>query len=464
MKQLLLFLSLFGFYSIQYAQNPQITNHSFENWTDQIIKSLQDFRDSGDENYGIIEQSTDAVHGQYSVKLQTTESYGELAAGYFVNFDPDNFTGGVAYSQHVDSICGYYKAHLIAQDSALFLAILKNNGNPVGGGLYKFAADRNTNNWTRFCYPTNMPAGVVSDTLMFGAASSNAIDEIGMENGSWIQFDSISLKSGNQLLPTMPNYSFENWDVRTISYPDDFDSSLKWDINSTPLPVEKVTDATDGNYAVKLNTVVKQQQDTIVGAITNGIIDDWPFSGGLALSQIPDAISWDYKVHYAGHIDFDPNVQFIFKLNGQEIGYFGRTYQSDVNVYQHENLPINLTNVPDTLQFNAFSGNFPGNWLIVDNIVIDYPAGITDNLNIQQMIAYPVPAKDRIHLRITAKQPEPVQISLFDINGREVWKNTYDLQEGKNLIDINISQLPPGTYLYRLKAKTGIVNKKFVKL
>ena len=464
MKQLLLLLSLFGFYSIQYAQNPQITNHSFENWTDLSLKSLQDFRDSGDENYGIIEQSTDAVHGQYSVKLQTTELYGELAAGYFVNFDPDHFTGGVAYSQHVDSICGYYKAHLIAQDSALFLAILKNNGNPVGGGLFKFAADRNTNNWTRFCYPTHMPTGVVSDTLMFGAASSNAIDEIGMENGSWIQFDSISLKSGNQLLPPMPNYSFENWDVRTVSYPDDFDSSLKWDINSTPLSVEKVTDATDGNYAVKLNTVVNQEQDTIVGAITNGIIDDWPFSGGLALSQIPDAISWDYKVHYAGHIDFDPNVQFIFKLNGQEIGYFGRTYQSDVNVYQHENMPINLTNVPDTLQFNAFSGNFPGNWLIIDNIIIDYPAGITDNLDIQQMLAYPVPTKDIIHLKITAKQPEQVQISLFDINGREVWTNKYDLQEGKNLIGINISQLPPGTYLYRLKAESGMVNKKFVKL
>ncbi len=464
MKQLLLFLSLFGFYSIQYAQNPQITNHSFENWTDQVIKSLQDYRDSGDENYGIIEQSNDAVHGQYSVKLQTTQMYGDLAAGYFVNFDPDHFTGGVPYSQHVDSICGYYKAHLIAQDSALFLAILKYNGTVVGGRLYKFGANRNANNWTRFCYPTNMPAGVVSDTLMIGAASSNAIDEIGMENGSWIQFDSISLKSGNQLLPAIPNYSFENWDERTISYPDHFDSSLKWDIDTNPLSVEKVSDATDGNFAVKLNTVVNQQQDTIVGAITNGIIDNWPFSGGLALSQIPDAISWDYKVHYAGHADFDPDVQFIFKLNGQEIGNFGRTYQNDVSVYQHEIMPINLTNVPDTLQFNAFSGNFPGNWLIIDNIVIDYPAGITDNLNMQQMIAYPVPAKDHMHLKITAKQPEQVQISLFDINGREVWKNTYDLQKGKNLIDINISKLPSGTYFYRFKAKTGMVNKKFVKL
>ncbi len=31
--------------------------------------SLHDYHDAGDENFGIIEQLTDAVYGQYSVKL-----------------------------------------------------------------------------------------------------------------------------------------------------------------------------------------------------------------------------------------------------------------------------------------------------------------------------------------------------------------------------------------------------------
>ncbi len=96
MKPLLFLSILFGFYSTLYAQNPQITNHSFENWTDQTFKSLQDYRDSGDENYGIIEQSSDAVHGQYSVKLETRQGDFELETGFFINFDGDSFSGGIA--------------------------------------------------------------------------------------------------------------------------------------------------------------------------------------------------------------------------------------------------------------------------------------------------------------------------------------------------------------------------------
>ncbi len=464
MKKIILFIIMIGPWAL-FSQMPQISNNSFENWTNQIFKSLTDYRDSGDENYGDINQSTDAVDGQYSVKISSTlDENDEVAVGYFVNFDPDHFTGGIPYSQHVDSICGYYKAHLVAQDSALFLAIFKNNSSPIGGNIYKFAANQNTNNWTRFCYSTQMPAGMVSDTLMFGAASSNAIEEVGMENGSWIQFDSISLKSGNQLLPPIPNYSFENWDERTISFPDDFDSSLKWDIQTNPLTIEKISNATSGNYAIKLNTVVTQDQDTIVGAITNGIIDDWPFSGGLAINQIPNEISWDYKVHYAGHADFDPNVQFIFKLNGQEIGNFGRTYQNEVSVYQHESIPINLGTVPDTLQFNAFSGNFPGNSLSMDNIIMYYPAGITDNLNIQEMIAYPVPAKNSLNFKIKAIKKESISVEIIDLNGRLLIEKTFVLNQGANQIHLKTNTLPKGAYLYRIKDHSGMITKEFIKI
>jgi len=464
MKKIILFIIMIGPLTLL-SQTPQISNNSFENWTDQIFKSLDDYQDSGDENYGEITQSTDAIDGQYSVKISSIlDNNNDVAVGYFINFDPDHFTGGMPYNQHVDSICGYYKAHLVAQDSALLVALFKFNSSRIGGNIYKFAADRNTNDWTRFCYPTNMPPTAVSDTLMFGAASSNAISETGMEVGSWIQFDSISLKSGNQLLPPISNYSFENWNEKTVSFPDDFDSSLRWSITSNPLSVQKSTDATSGNYAVKLNTVVNQEQDTIVGALTNGTIGHWPFEGGMPLNRIPSEVSYDYKVHYAGHVDFDPNLQFIFKLNGQEIGNFGRTYQSEVSVYQHESIPINIGTVPDTLQFNAFSGNFPGNNLWIDNIVLYYPAGITDNLNIQEMVAFPVPAKNRLNFKIEAVKKEPIAIEIIDINGRILFKKTFVLNQGGNQIYLKTNTLPKGTYLYRIKDGSGIITKQFIKI
>ena len=457
---------LIGFAGILNAQNPQIVNNSFENWTDKVFKSLHDYRDSGDENYGKIIQSTDAVHGQYSVKLQTRERYGELETGFFVNFDGDNFSGGVPYSQHVDSVCGYYKAHLIAQDSALLVALFKNSGVVVGGNIYKFAADRNTNTWTRFCYPTNMPTIIAADTLMFGAASSNAISGVGMENGSWIQLDSITLKSGDQALPPITDFSFENWDSRTISFPNDFDTSLSFDITSNPLPVEKVTDATDGNYAVKLNTVYSQQhQDIIEGGITNGVMDDWPFSGGLFIGQsaVPDQVSWDYKVQLAGFNNYDPSISMIFRYNGADVGTFGRSYSNNVTAYQHEVVSVNLTVQPDTLQFVAFSGDYPGNSLWVDNVELHYPAGITENLNIHQLVAFPVPSNDWINLDITAIKPEKINIELYDLNGKSVWQQEYNLQAGDNEIQINTAYLPPGNYQFRLEGASGTLSKKFIK-
>ncbi len=461
-----IFLSLLGLYSVLFAQNPQIANNSFENWTDHTFKSLHDYRDSGDENYGIIEQLTDAVHGQYSVKLETRLRYGELETGFIINFDGDSFSGGVPYSQHVDSVCGYYKAHLIAQDSALLVALFKKNGGIIGGNIYRFGAGSNTNTWTRFCYPTNMPSVVVSDTLMFGAASSN-VETGGMENGSWIQLDSITLKSGNQILPPITDFSFENWDSRTVSFPDDFDSSLSYEIASNPLPVEKVTDATDGNYAVKLNTVFSQQyQDVIEGAVTNGVMNDWPFSGGLFIgqSQIPDQVSWDYKVQVAGFNNYDPSISVIFRNNGVSVSTFGRSYSNTVNMYQHEVVSINLNVPADTLQFVAFSGDFLGNSLWVDNVELHYPAGVTENLNIHQLVAYPVPAKDRINLDITAIKPEKITIELYDMNGKMVWQNKYHLQAGNNKVSINTTQLPPGTYHFRMEGERSLLTRKFLKL
>ncbi len=461
------FLLIWLFWGNLYSQTPQISNNSFENWTTVVLKSLQDYFDSGDEgnDNNNIQQLTDAVSGQYSVKIESSiDNERDINPGYFINFDPDHdFSGGVPYAEHVDSICGYYKAHLIAQDTALLVAIFKNSGNLIGGGVYKFDAGKNTTNWTRFCYPTQMPQGVVPDSLMFGAASSNAIEEVGMEAGSWIQFDSIFFKSANQLTTPPPNHSFENWDERSIDFPDDFDTTLKWDTNTSPLSVEKTTDATDGNYAIKLNTVISQYQDTIIGAFTNGIIGDWPFSGGIAIGETPVEVSWDYKVHVAGFRDFDPRIAIVFKQNGQEIANIGQSYTQSVNTYQYTTLPINLNTTPDTLQVVAFSGGYPGNSLWVDNIVLTYTSGITENLNIKRSVAFPVPAQNYLNFKIEALKPENITIQIIDLNGRVIRKQSFELINGSNQIQMPIKNISKGQYLYRIQTQSGAITHAFIK-
>ena len=447
-----------------FAQNPQIPNNSFENWTPVTFKSLQDYFDAADEGATNTQQMQDAVSGQYSVKLETSLSPdNELHFGFFINFDPDTFSGGVPYTAHVDSICGYYKAHLVAQDTAILITMFKNAGTPIGGNVYNFAADKNTNSWTRFCYPTQMPTAVVPDTLMLGAASSNAINEIGMEAGSWIQYDSIFFKSGQQLAPPPPNHSFENWDERIIEFPDGYDSSLRWDITTTPLPIEKVADATSGNYAIKLNTVINQFQDTITGGVTNAVFGDWPFSGGMEVTQVPNEVSWDLKVEIVGHAGWDPNIYFDFKQAGNIIHSVGNTYSQSTNNYVHESYTLNLSSTPDTLQFIAFSGNQPGNNLWIDNIVLYYPAGITENLNIKEAVAYPNPARDVLNFKIEAIKPEDIDIQILDIIGKEIFRKKFQLHQGENHIQIPTIALASGNYLVRFNTEYGNFSRKFIK-
>ncbi len=449
-----------------YAQNPQIPNHSFENWMTAQLKSLHEYFDSNDEdlNDNNIQQMTDAYSGHYAVKLESSlDADNEVQVGYFINFDPDHFVGGSPYTEHVDSICGYYKAHVVDQDSALLVTIFKNNGNMIGGGVYKFGADKNTNNWTRFCYPTHMPTGIIPDTLMLGAASSNAIEEVNMEPGSWIQLDSLFFKAGNQLTTLPPNHSFELWDSREINSPDSFETSLQWDITTNPLSIEKVSDATDGNYAIKLNTVINQEQDTIIGVLSNGHIGSWPFDGGMAVTTIPTGVSWDYKVNIAGFARFEPRVAVIFKNNGQEVDEFGQSYNQSQNSYQHVDLPINLNSPVDTLLFVAFSGGYPGNSLWLDNVMLHYPSGTTDNLNIQRSMAFPIPANNQLNFKIKAIKPEDIKIQIMDLKGRIVTKRTFNLHSGENQLQIKLNDLSKGVYFYNIKTKDQNFTQQFIK-
>ncbi len=466
MKKLLIILSVFSFFIIK-AQTPQITNGDFENWTLKHLFSLQDYQDAADE--GKTEntiRSTDAKTGQYSVKLVTTQDNGnsDLNVGFFINFDPDHdFKGGTPYNEHVDSICGYYKAQVMPQDTALLLVNFKKIGNIIGGDIYKFPADKNTTDWKRFCYKTNMPAGITPDSLMIGAASSNAIDENGMTAGSWIQFDSIFFKTNNQLATPPPNSSFENWDEKQVYYPDNFHSSLEWDITTSPLSVERSNDASHGNYAVKLNTVVNQQQDTIVGLITNGMVADWPFPGGIATNETPNEVSWDYKVNYAGFATFNPSINLILKKQGQQIANYGNSYSQTFTTYQHEDIMINSTQTPDTLQFVASSGDYPGNSLKVDHIILYFPAGNINHLNIQQAVAYPIPAKNKLNFKITATKTQTLLLEIINLTGQILDKKIYIVNQGNNRIVMGINHLPAGPYLYRFTTSEGSLTRQFIK-
>ncbi len=469
-----LFVILFLFYTSP-VFSQQITNRSFENWLQEQFMSLHHYMDSGDEGHANIYRETDAQNGSYSVKLQTSIISNDTLYGYFINFDPDHdFRGGDPYSEHVDSIVGYYKAGLVAQDTAWFLMQFRNNDIPVGAALKYFTIADNTNSWTRFKLDTGMPAGIVPDTLVVGAVSSNALNENpgldGVSDGSWLQLDNIKFYANGTEVTPMINHDFENWDMHQVEFPEGYLTSLIFDITTTPLSVEKTTDATDGNFAVKLTNVLTSDNDTIVAGITNGTTIDWPPAGGLPLTEIPDSISYDIKIHrVTGGSDDEGWLGFIFKKNGNILHTFDRTYNVSSLGFIHENIPIDLNQYPevnqtDSLVFFAWNANIPGSTMIIDNIYFHTQSSSIGDLSFERMIAFPNPASDILYLRFYALKPENTQVKIYDLNGKLLINKEMKHIQGKRDLKLDISKLPPGNYIYQVQSGKFRKSKKFIKL
>ncbi len=457
MKKIYLFIALIGSIAVNAQQLP---NNSFENWFTETYQSLHNYLDSGDEHRHNIVKSTDAQDGNYAIKLFSTITNDDNNFGYFINFDPDHFTGGIPYTQHVDSVKGYYKAHIVAQDTAWFLAIFKSQGNTVGGRVFPFDALKNTNTWTKFAFDTQMPFGVVPDTLMIAGVSSNALNEIGMEDGSWIMFDNIEFTSAGSPTTPMPNNSFENWDDINVEKPNDFLTSLEWQDSSQS--ITKTTDASSGNYAIKLETAISMYQDTIHGFVSNGQFDaDWHLIGGMPITQFPNQITFDVKNNIVNNsMTF---INFKFKNNGNEVFNDGRSYNLTNTNYIHESLIINQTQPIDTVLFVSSTGDNPGTSMTLDNIVFYYPSGVDEYINARRIEAFPNPASNSLNFEIDAVKDNEIQISIFNLTGQKIIDKNYNLTKGKHKISIDISSLAKGNYLYSIRTKSSVFSHKFIK-
>lgn len=76
---------------------------------------------------------------------------------------------------------------------------------------------------------------------------------------------------------------------------------------------------------------------------------------------------------------------------------------------------------------------------------------------------YPNPAKDELTIEFLSKQITNTQAIIFDVTGKQAITQSIDAQAGTNLIDIDLSSLPKGTYILKLTGELGGTAHKFVK-
>ncbi|MCF8364734.1 MAG: T9SS type A sorting domain-containing protein [Bacteroidales bacterium] len=111
-------------------------------------------------------------------------------------------------------------------------------------------------------------------------------------------------------------------------------------------------------------------------------------------------------------------------------------------------------------EWQPYQANNPG--FTVDNAIfpiICQPTGIDNHIFVQNIIVYPVPAKDNIYITFFDEGIAEFEVSISDLSGRLVIANNNKITSGTA---IDVSHLSKGLYILRLNISDGVINRKIM--
>jgi hypothetical protein len=71
----------------------------------------------------------------------------------------------------------------------------------------------------------------------------------------------------------------------------------------------------------------------------------------------------------------------------------------------------------------------------------------------------PNPAHSITRIPFVAPQPETVLLTMYDSKGREIARHSLEVAQGMNTIDLDVSTLPAGSYLYQITAGRTVLTR-----
>lgn len=123
----------------------------------------------------------------------------------------------------------------------------------------------------------------------------------------------------------------------------------------------------------------------------------------------------------------------------------------------------------ETIPLAQVPTSFTGNWTQFKFVQVgtNLRANITLNNNDEelqsgQFALYPNPAKNYFTLNIAADAVEEADINIYDLSGRMVLAVKRNLYKGNNDLEIDITTLPNGTYIMKLKGREKLYNQLLV--
>ena len=470
MKKLILTLCVFTL-SSYFAGAQSIPNGNFENWQTTTISNpigavtanLEMFQRHGAGAPALVTQVTDAQHGTYACKLETTVIDQDTTFGYavFGTNGNDGPEGGFPYTQAPDSIVGWYKSAINAADSALVLVNFQLNGNPVYQGMFFLHGTHSS--YTRFSFPLNLPGGFVCDTVLFGVASSDPFTDFVPKPGSWIIVDNVSFV-GTGITQQVPNTDFELWTSISFEAPDTW--LIYYNNDLTP-SVSKTTDKYAGDYAAKVTTIFSGGQ--LINATFNGRQGNSGPEGGHPYTLSVDTLMGYYK--YSPTITDTAMVMMQFRKSGIVTGW-NVQYLYPTSTYTKFEFPFDLPTAPDSVSiflgsstWNATLANV-GSTLYIDEVQFKSQplhTSIAEQRNIFRNLIYPNPSSDYINVEFTMNSAEAVIISIYDFSGKLLLTKPVNAVVGMNTYKMDLDHLAKGIYSINIKSQTqNISSSKFI--
>lgn len=448
MKYKLLFtISLFA----AIAMNAQtVQNGGFEYWNNSSMDNLLYYPQNSNPQalqMGLPQNAlkvADPQQGTLAIKLNTVTNGVDTLFGYFINGDPNTGQGGIPYNQHPITLTGYYKSNVMPGDTAIFIVSFKQAGVVVSFDGFAFTGVHAA--YTPFTVTLTIPALATPDSVIVGAASSNAFISNGIP-GSMLQLDNLTF-TGVATQPAMMNGSFENWTTLNTSTP------LNWAVAGDL--VYQTTDVHAGSYAVQMTTFSYGGPNVSPSYITNGIFP--PQSGpqgGRPYTLTNDTLCGWYKFIPVG-ID-SATVYVQTKQNNSTVGG-GVLGLPAASTYTFFSLPFSSFTQPDSLLLVLASGyngtdvSNVGSVFKVDDLYLkSSPLGIPVlNWNVFGKVElYPNPSNVDCWMEFDNNENAPIIMTITDELGKTVSENVIT-ESGHQRQHIDTSVLGKGIYIVTL--------------
>ena len=460
------------------AHSQSVSNGGFENWSTTVyFENPSQFSTSNMFSYyangtANVTKSTDAQSGNYALKMETIGIGSDVFEGavFIGTFEDESVSGGIPFDEKPDSLRGFAKYNVMADDTAYVAVLFKKWGSPIGICFAQFYGTQN--NYTAFSAPVQWLVPLISpDTIAIAMLSSTIFSD--PVPGSTITVDNISFVGAST---PFPNGDFENWEELSSEEPDDWFTSNIISLATGEISVSKTTDSYAGTYAALVESKTTMFEDTL-GFITNGTMGEDDPIGGMPVDSTPDKISGYYK-----YIPVGPDTAlggvFLYHYN-ENTGVTELLEEVIIKLPPADEYTLFEINVdyfslpePDTVNITFASGNVDegnsyiglGSMLYLDALEITYKPNLVGIEEQGQEIShqvYPNPAAEKIRIEFQEILGNDISVTITNSVGALVYqKNLNPLST--NHFDISVQNFKTGIYFYIIQSGNNTYKGKFI--